>query len=339
MTWQGYGTPTVTKTGCVDGPITTDGTFTLPCSVTTNAAPILTSGAVSETVKVDLTDPSSSAVVSPAEQNGWYASPVVTLTGDDGTGSGVASIQYRIDGEATWHLYTAPLGGFSTGSHFVQFFATDNAGRVESAVNLVAFKADATTPTVNIANPVDGESVPLGKTQKATYKCADKDSGVASCVGPVASGSPIDTSTIGTRAFTVTGTDKAGNVTTVTIHYTVVYTWNGFVQPVSNEADGVLNLVHAGDLVKLKFGLGSATSLDVLGRGSPASVPVACPAWTPHTVGASPGTPLGLSYGVASPNYAFGWQTDVGWAGTCRRFQLQLNDGTPPHTAVFMFFA
>ena len=35
-------------------------------------------------------------------------------------------------------------------------------------------------------------------------------------------GDPIDTSTLGTHTFTVTATDKAGNVTTLTIHYFVV---------------------------------------------------------------------------------------------------------------------
>jgi hypothetical protein len=46
-----------------------------------------------------------------------------------------------------------------------------------------------------------------------------------------------------------------------------------------------------------------------------------------------------LSFGVASGHYTYGWQTDPGWAGTCRQFSLQLNDGTAPHTAVFQFFS
>ena len=57
----------------------------------------------------------------PAAQNGWYASPTVTLTGADGAGSGIDHISYKIDGEATLHTYTGPLSGFSTGNHFVQF--------------------------------------------------------------------------------------------------------------------------------------------------------------------------------------------------------------------------
>ena len=49
-------------------------------------------------------------------------------------------------------------------------------------------------------------------------------SGIDSCVGPVASGSAIDTSTLGPQSFAVTGTDNAGNTKTVTHYYTVVDT-------------------------------------------------------------------------------------------------------------------
>ena len=46
------------------------------------------------------------------------------------------------------------------------------------------------------------------------------------------------------------------------------------------------------------------------------------------------GTTAGLSYGVASGHYTFGWQTSAAWAGTCRGFTIQLNDGsTDVHSA------
>src|SRR4029077_1646373 len=101
-------------------------------------------------------------------------------------------------------------------------------------VNLVAFKADAVKPSVNITKPAEGASYPLDKVVAAAYKCTDNQSGIASCVGTVANGANIDTSTIGSHTFTVTGTDKAGNQTVVTTHYTVTYTFNGFFNPVSN---------------------------------------------------------------------------------------------------------
>ena len=101
-----------------------------------------------------------------------------------------------------------------------------------------------------------------------------------------------------------------------------------------------LNLVHAGDLIQLKFGLGGDQGLSVLASGSPSSTPVSCPAWTPHSVPAAPaGSSSGLSYNAPNNQYRYGWQTSAAWAGTCRTFSLQLNDGTAPHTATFMFFA
>jgi hypothetical protein len=44
---------------------------------------------------------------------------------------------------------------------------------------------------------------------------------MASCVGDVPDGSAIDTATVGTHTFTVTGTDNAGNTTEVRHYYTV----------------------------------------------------------------------------------------------------------------------
>jgi hypothetical protein len=43
-----------------------------------------------------------------------------------------------------------------------------------------------------------------------------------SCQGPVANASPINTSSSGTRAFTVTSTDNVGNPSTFTVTYSVV---------------------------------------------------------------------------------------------------------------------
>jgi len=313
VTWQGYATPAFTKTGCVDGAVATEGTTTLDCSVTTTAAPILSSGPVSETVKLDSVAPSTSASVAPPApdllngwygsaptvtlsasdgtsgvastkytvdggapqtysapfsistegvhtiqywstdnagnqesaqtltvkldlnvpvttatltpglHNGWYASPTLTLTGDDGAGSGISRIDYSLDGAAS-QQYSGPLAGFSTGNHFVQYHATDNAGRVE-ATKLVAFKVDAEPPTVKITRPVEGAVFKQHKVVKANYKCAEQNkkvgSGIDTCVGTVPAGQPIDTSTAGSHTFTVTATDKAGNVTTLTHHYTV----------------------------------------------------------------------------------------------------------------------
>ena len=294
------------------------------------------------TIVQDTTPPVTTATLAPPIQNGWYASPTLTLTADDGAGSGVNHIDYSIDGGPS-QVYSGPLSGFSTGNHFVQFHATDNAGNVE-ATKLIAFKADSDKPTVTITRPAVGGDYKLGQLVKANFKCADKatgNSGLASCVGTVAFGQPIDTSTVGNHTFTVTATDKAGNVTTVNRSYHVHYAWQGFFSPITNSSSSKLNLVHAGDLIKLGFGLQGNSGSDIFAAGgSPSSVAVSCPSWTPHSVNAAgSGATAGLSFGVASGHYTYGWQTDSSWAGTCRQFQLQLKDGTTAHSATFMFFA
>ncbi|MGZ4258050.1 MAG: PxKF domain-containing protein, partial [Gaiellaceae bacterium] len=287
----------------------------------------------------DSVAPVTTATLTPGLHNGWYASPTLTLTSDDGAGgSGVAQIVYSLDGGAST-TYSGPLSGFSTGNHFVQYHAVDVAGNVE-ATKLIAFKVDADKPNVMVSAPKEGAVYKVGKVVTAKYRCSDKatGSGIDTCVGTVPNGSPIDTS-LGQHTFTVTATDKAGNVTTVTRHYSVHYAWNGFFAPIKNEGGG-LNLVHAGDLIKLGFGLNGNHGLSILAAGSPSSVQVTCPSGSVFLVsGAHEGTPSGLVYGAGASHYSYGWQTDPAWAGTCRQFSLQLNDGTPAHTAVFEFFA
>ena len=52
---------------------------------------------------------------------------------------------------------------------------------------------------------------------------------------------------------------------------------------------------------------------------------------TTSTAGAS-----SLSYSAGDDIYTYVWKTDKAWAGTCRTFQLKLDDGST-HTASFKF--
>ncbi|MET0159994.1 MAG: calcium-binding protein, partial [Acidimicrobiales bacterium] len=83
---------------------------------------------------------------------------------------------------------------------------------------------DGTAPTVTITSPPDDAIYQVGQLATAEFLCADEagGSGLASCVGDVADGEDIDTSTVGSHDFTVTATDGVGNETEVTNRYTVV---------------------------------------------------------------------------------------------------------------------
>jgi len=82
---------------------------------------------------------------------------------------------------------------------------------------------DTTPPQVTIYAPLEGDVFVHNAIVPAVYACEDEPlgSGVASCLGDVAHGESVDTSTVGPHTFSVTGTDVAGNSDTATVNYSV----------------------------------------------------------------------------------------------------------------------
>jgi Sulfatase/RTX calcium-binding nonapeptide repeat (4 copies)/Domain of unknown function (DUF4976)/Bacterial Ig domain len=80
---------------------------------------------------------------------------------------------------------------------------------------------DTTKPQITITTPPQGATYTLGQSVAASYSCTDAGSGVASCQGSVANGANIDTSSSGTKTFSVNATDNAANTNTVSHTYTV----------------------------------------------------------------------------------------------------------------------
>ena len=80
-------------------------------------------------VRIDATPPTTTDN-GPA---GWVNHAVtVTLTAGDGTGSGIASTQYKLDSAASWSTYSAPLLVSGDGEHTLSYRSTDNAGNTET---------------------------------------------------------------------------------------------------------------------------------------------------------------------------------------------------------------
>jgi uncharacterized UPF0146 family protein len=134
---------------------------------------------------------------------------------DPAGGTGVANCAGTVADGAT--IDTTTLGG-----HGFTVTATDNAGN--SANLTIAYTVvDVTAPTVMITAPADGAAYAQGQAVDAAYACADEagGSGIGSCAGTVASGSPIDTSTAGSHTFAVDATDIAGNKLARIVTYTV----------------------------------------------------------------------------------------------------------------------
>ena len=115
--------PPVTKTGCEDGAVG-EGEITRSCSVTTTAAPILSSGAVSETVKHDSVKP---LVTYTGNAGAYTVDGTVSIhcaATDPAPGSGVAS--------DTCADLNVPAYTLALGSHTLSATAEDVAGNVGS---------------------------------------------------------------------------------------------------------------------------------------------------------------------------------------------------------------
>jgi predicted acyl esterase len=274
------------------------------------------------TFTVDGSPPMSKATLSPAPVAGHYVDPIVTLSANDFEstgGSGVASIEYLLDSGA-WTTYSGPFQVTGDGPHSLQWHATDNAGNVE-AVKSKTFNVDATGPAITVFRPAG--TYTLGASVLPSFTCTDDWSGVASCSGPAT----VDTRTIGTKAFTITATDLAGNTSTLTRNYNVVWPFSGLSVPGS---------AKAGTRVKVRFGLGGNRGTAIV--SSQGSAAVECDALLlPGSWGLAPGESLSSpSYSSGTGLYTITWQTVPSWQHTCRMVVLVLADGTT-HTAVVEF--
>ena len=117
----------------------------------------------------------------------------------------------------------APIDTSTLGDHSFTVTATDGAGAQRTETHRYTV-VDKTKPSVTVTTPPEGATYIQGQAVTADYACADEGggSGLASCVGTVADGAALNTSTLGgSRPFSVTATDGAGNARTVDRPYAV----------------------------------------------------------------------------------------------------------------------
>lgn len=227
-------------------------------------------------------------------------------------------------------LPTTTLGTFT-------FDVTAFDGAFNSATAHETYRVvDSVPPTISVLTPAaaDVDRLPtyvLGQQVTGDYSCSDgTGSGVAFCAGPVSSGTLVDTSTVGTHAFTVRASDAAHNLVTVARPYQVVYPFDGFAAPLAPLP--ALATVSAGDTVPVKFSLRGDRGAGVVGSAS--SQQVDCSSLTALDDWAR--VRGSTAYNAGPDRYTLQWQSDRSWAGTCRRLAVTLDDGTT-HGALVRF--
>jgi hypothetical protein len=284
-------------------------------------------------INIDLTAPNAPSATPDrapdyAGGGGWYGDEVVVTfagagdpelaDGDDGSGVDPATVP----ADAVFD---------SSGSHTASGTVRDRAGN-ESATGSVTVQVDADEPSVALVCP--STPVLLGSTAVASWTAADAESGLAT---PASGTVALDTSSVGTKSASApTAEDNVGHSAGATCVYAVVFDFRGFFRPVDNAP--TLNVVKAGSGIPVKFSLSGDQGLDVFAAGHPVSYGVDCNTSAPldtveQTVTAGGSS---LSYDVLADQYVYVWKSDKAWAGTCRRLDVTLTDGTR-HVVHFKF--
>jgi hypothetical protein len=176
--------------------------------------------------------------------------------------------------------------------------ATDNAGN-SASVSFGPIKIDKTPPVLFVA--VSPNPVLLNGSAELLKNAMDELSGVKPkpCLN-------IDTSTVGLKSVTCTVEDYAGNRTTTTTSYQVIYDFDGFLSPVidctNNPCDSYdLSIINTGSTIPLKFQLRDANG-NVVRTMNP-------PLWlAPTRFEGTPPVSLPEDYGFQITNTPFEWK-------------------------------
>jgi putative lipoic acid-binding regulatory protein len=205
--------------------VNTPGMHMLHYRATDNAGNVSPEGMAHFTVvEQDTTPPVvTGAVTGTQDSDGNYVGKAtVTVTATD-AGSGVATVEYQVDGGA-WSAYTTPVEVATNGAHTVGYRATDAAGNVSavgtSTFTVVPQSGDDTTPPVVSGWLTGNQNARWEYVDRATLnaKATDADSGVRSIEYALDGGvwtaytAPVVVTAAGAHTVKVRATDNAGNV-------------------------------------------------------------------------------------------------------------------------------
>jgi virginiamycin B lyase len=223
---------------------------------------------------------------------------------------------------------TMPTGIASGPDGAIWFSApgTNQVGRLDVSAPPEDPPTDETSPIVTIVSPPEGSILTEGEGMIADYSCTDEPggSGIDTCEGPVPDGEIVPNG-VGSHAFTVTGTDVAGNSATATHGYVV---FRGIYGPITNHA-----IFKAGRVIPIILELGSRPRGPVLAEGSPVMRAVDCATHEATGPAAAANVKTHLN---KRGHLVLQWRTSAGWGHSCRSLVVRLGlDGWSSADAVF----
>jgi hypothetical protein len=212
-------------------------------------------------------------------------------------------------------------GQVTTGS------VTDRAGNTATVTTTVS--VDRTGPVVTVTGIGSGVFT-TGTAPTVGCTATDSLSGLAGACTITGASNP---GALGAHTVTVTATDKAGNTTTTTATWQVVYSWSGWQQPVNDTAhqDATASVFKAGSTIPLKFNLTDANGTTV----TPGSAPVFLapiqlgPTTAPvNDTGTTAPADSGTVFKATSGSWQYNWKTTGLTAGYFYKVGVRLDDGT-----------
>jgi hypothetical protein len=198
---------------------------------------------------------------------------------------------------------------------------------------------DTAAPSITIVSP-SGAPLVLQSSVQPGFSCDDgAGTGVASCVGAPLNGTLVDTTSVGTKTFTVVAKDNAGNTSQSSVDYDVVYATGdclgapgrAVLQPVDANGGSVFK---KGSTVPVKFRVCDAVGNSI---GTPGVVAgVGAPVFVSSTSTTAAVDEAAYS---TTPDTAFRWDpTGRQWifnmstrnltSGVKYTYRIPLNDGT-----------
>jgi len=200
------------------------------------------------------------------------------------------------------------------------------------SISVLLNDTDLTPPTLTM--PALAPSYVYNASVTLTFGATDAESGIYSIEAtlngvPLSDGQSVVLNHPGTNTFTLTATDKVGNVATQSATFAVLYAFGGFLPPVPNDGSGVFRL---NSIIALRFQLTDANGASVstadatltvqkLSGGTLLGTPIDATAAGKVDAGSA------FNYYAAANTYAYNLDTAPLSTGAWQ-LQVHLNDGS-----------